>query len=331
MAMPDEDHTFTLTRCEQSTAGCNEVSPIYDLLARRNTPATGLGAAENEDMRVIRRLVALYVRGRVQRHEIMVSTARRTRTVLSFFAASFGARDVAKMGRRDIERWLASRSHLSAGTRRNEMVVVRGFVRWLREEKYLKADPMLGIRSPKVPRSVPRALTDDEARRLVFALPDARARAIVALMIGLGLRREEVVTVQVGDWDRGGKTLRVVGKGGHTRLLPVPEQVATVLELYVSHSAGPMIRREDGIHGISNSYVGRLMRTWMESAGVKHSPFDGKACHSLRHTLASRVADREPDLRVLQQILGHVSLTSTQIYLRHAEMGKLRAAMEGAA
>lgn len=317
-------------RSGQVAASCNETTNVVDLAARRNTPASGLDAAER-DMRGIRRLTAQYVRERVLRHEIVKSSARRMRTVLSYFAASFGGRDVAKMGRKDIERWLATRAHLSAGTRRNEVVIVRGFTRWLREQRLLKADPMLGIKSPKVPRSVPRALTDDEARRLWFALPDARARAIVILMIGLGLRREEVITVQTGDWDRGAKTMRVVGKGSHVRLLPVPESVADVLELYVPVTAGPLIRRNDGIHGISNSYVGGLMRTWMEDAGIKHSPFDGKACHSLRHTLASRVADVQPDLRVLQQILGHVSLTSTQIYLRHAEMGKLRAAMEGAA
>lgn len=331
MSIANWDHVFTHTGSDESAAQSNESARIYDLSARRNSPANGLAAAESEEMRAIRRLTAQYVRERVQRHEIVKSSARRMRTVLSYFAQSYGGRDPAKMGRKDVERWLATRAHLGAGTRRNEVVIVRGFVKWLREMRILKADPMLGIKSPKVPRAVPRALTDDEARRLWFALPDPRARAIVALMIGVGLRREEVITVQVGDWDRGGRTLRVLGKGGHVRLLPVPQAVAAVLELYVSHSAGPMIRREDGVHGISNSYVGRLMRTWMESAGIKNAAFDGKACHSLRHTLASRVADREPDLRVLQQILGHVSLTSTQIYLRHAEMGKLRAAMEGAA
>lgn len=280
----------------------------------------------------VHRLAGEYVRGRLARREILASTGMRVSTVLRLFGRTFGGRDIAKMGRGDIERWLGSRAHLGAGTLRNEVVIVRGFVKWLRANRHLKADPMILVRSPRVPRSVPRALTDDEARRLWFALPDARARAIVGLMIGIGLRRAEVISLQTGDWDRVAGTLFVVGKGGHERLVPVPTHVGRILDVYVPNlRAGPMIRREDGTHAISNSYVGRLMRTWMEAAGIKQSAHDGKACHSLRHTLASRVADAEPDLRVLQQILGHVSLTSTQVYLRHAEMGKLRSALESAA
>jgi site-specific recombinase XerD len=251
------------------------------------------------------------------------------RTVLTAFSATYGGREVAKMGRRDIERWLESRAHLSAGTRRNEVVIVRGFVRWLRQERKIKGDPMISVKSPKVPRSVPRALSDEEAARLWAGLPDARARAMVALMLGMGLRRGEVIALQTGDWDQSAGLMRVVGKGGHTRLVPVPVGVAEVLAVYLTGMrAGPLVRRHDGVTGISNSYIGRLTRTWMENADIKAGAFDGRACHSLRHTLASRVADKEPDLRVLQQILGHVSLTSTQIYLRHAEMPRLRAAME---
>ena len=89
-----------------------------------------------------------------------------------------------------------------------------------------------------------------------------------------------------------------------------------------------MIRRLDGVSPISNSYIGRMTREWLELAEVKSRPGDGKACHALRHTMASEVADVEPDLRVLQGLLGHVSLTSTQVYLRSADMGRMRAALE---
>lgn len=249
--------------------------------------------------------------------------------MLANYAKSFGERDIAKMGRKDIERWMATRTNLAAGSRRLEYTIVRCFVRWLTIEKKTRLDPMLGMRGPKVPRSVPRALSDSEMLRLWAVLPDTRAHAIIALMVGVGLRREEVVVLQTGDWDRDAGTLRVVGKGGHVRLIPVPTRVAAILTVYlVGLRAGPLIRRADGIHGLSGIWTGQLVRGWLEAAGVKTGAYDGRACHSFRHTLASRVADQEPDLRVLQQILGHQNLTSTQVYLRHAEMGKLRAAME---
>ncbi len=88
---------------------------------------------------------------------------------------------------------------------------------------------------------------------------------------------------------------------------------------------------EDGRGGISNSRIGQLIRAWMEHAGVKSRAGDGRAAHSLRHTMATDVVAREPDLRVVQQILGHQSLTSTQVYLKHAELPRLRAAMERSA
>lgn len=313
------------------------------LAAVRDTPSYAYGAflppvelAVGDDeqeattqMAGLRRLAAQYVRGRVQRHEVLPSSAVRMRTVLASFTRSYGARPVSKMSPRDIQRWLESRAHVAAGTRRNEVVIVRGFVRWLQQERKVRADPMLGIKSPKVPRSVPRALSDAEMGRLWAVLPDARAHAIVALMVGAGLRRGEVIALQTGDWDRDSHTLRVVGKGGHTRLVPAPRRVELYLHNYlVGMKAGPLIRRLDGVSPISNNYIGRLMRTWLEDSGVKLAAFDGRACHSLRHTLASQVATRQPDLRVLQQILGHQSLTSTQVYLRHAEMDKLREAMD---
>lgn len=292
-------------------------------------PVGDTDEAGAEQMTVIRRFAAQYVRERVQKRELAISSARRVRGVLASFARTFGERDVAKMGTKDVERWIASRGHLSANTRRNEVVIVRGFVKWLRSERKIKGDPMLGIRNPKTPRSVPRALTDEEMRRLWKVLPDARAHVIIALMVGVGLRRGEVISLQTGDWDRDAGTLRVCGKGGHTRLIPVPTRVAALLNTYLRGlTAGPLVRRVDGMLPISNGHIGRIVMEWMVAADVKHIAFDGKGCHSFRHTFASRVADKEPDLRVLQSILGHVSLTSTQIYLRHAEMGKLRAAME---
>jgi integrase/recombinase XerC len=280
----------------------------------------------------ISRLVTIYVGGRVARREIRRETATRLRVTLRGFSKSFGNRNVKNMSKNDIERWIATRRSISLGSLRAEVVTVRGFVNWLREDGKLGRDPMATIKNPKVPRSVPRAFTAADSERLLSSLPDARAVAAVMLGIGLGLRLSEIVGLQMGDWDRGARTLRVTGKGGHTRLLPMPERVGAALVAYVGASnAGPLIRRTDGVHRMSSTRLGQLMSDWMYAAGVKGAAYDGKSCHALRHTLASDVADVEPDLRVLQAILGHVSLSSTQIYLRHAEMAKVRAALEGAA
>ena len=272
-------------------------------------------------------LVRQYVVGRLNRKEIVNGSGRTQKMVLGQFADVFGRRPVANMSRHDVQRYQETIAHLSVGTRRNRLSVSRSFVRWLQLEGRLKNDPFVGVKFPKPPRRVPRALTRDECDRLWAVLPDLRARAVVSLMLGLGLRRIEVVRAQVADYDPRRRTLQVVGKGSHERLLPVPEHVATVLdELLQSVIHGPMIRTRTG--SISHAYVGMLVRGWMTVAGIKKAPWDGKACHALRHTIASEVADIEPDLRVVQEILGHASLANTQIYLRRADIGKMRAAME---
>jgi site-specific recombinase XerD len=277
-------------------------------------------------------LIRKYIRGRVDRREIEPITADRHRHALVTFAESFGGRQVKMMGRADIERWVASRGKNSVATRRLEMSTVRGFVRWLQVERIIKSDPMVSVKSPKPARRVPRALTRPEVEALCAVLPDARARAIVALMLGAGLRRCEVIRLQVGDWDRHAQTIQVRGKGGHERHVPVTAHVAEALGEYIGGARlGPMIRSYmNDASGLSTSSMTKLMRGWMVEAGVKHAPWDGKAGHALRHTVASDVADVEPDLRVVQEMLGHASLSSTQIYLRHAGLGRVRAAMDAA-
>ena len=275
-----------------------------------------------------------YVAARRARHEITVDTARRLATILGGFTDSYGRRDPAKLGRADVERWQATRSHVAPGTRRLEYSAVRQFIRYLLRRRIIRHDPTADMPTPRVPRSVPRALTHDEAAALAGALPDARARAVFALMRRCGLRRGEVVGLEVGDWDRHGETLRVCGKGGHERLVPVPSDVAPVLSGYLAEhgaAAGPMIRTVDGCRGISHSYLGRLMSGWMVDAGVKTGAGDGRACHSLRHTAASELADVEPDLRVVGELLGHQHLSSTAVYVRRVGLGRVRSAMEASA
>jgi integrase/recombinase XerC len=241
---------------------------------------------------------------------------------------------VKNLSRRDIERWQETRSSLGPGSRRNEYQAVRQFVRWLIAEKHLKSDPMYQMKAPKVPRSVPRAMSAADVDKLLDVLPDARGRLAVALMVRLGLRRQEVITVQVGDYDPEAETLTVTGKGGHTRLLPVPADVSQAIRAYLEvrgWTTGPMILREDGTGGLSNSRIGQMVRGYMEAAGVKQRPSDGRAPHALRHTAATNVVAVEPDLRVVQQFLWHASLTSTQRYLAHAELGKIRQALEQSA
>jgi site-specific recombinase XerD len=275
-----------------------------------------------------------YIVERRKRGEITARTAKNLRYTLDSLDLSFGNRPLSQLTPRAIERWLETVGHLAPSTRRNHLTAARGFCRWLVARDLLAEDPTTKVARIRQPRSVPRAMSNADVGRLWLALPDERARAILALMVWCGLRCVEVARLQVTDYDRDGGTLRVVGKGMHVRELPVPDEVAPVLDRYMASiggvRSGPLVRSSRiASQGLSECTISTYVSRWMETAGLKVGRWDGRSAHALRHTCASDVLDSCGDLRVVQEMLGHAHLSSTAIYLRRAGMARLREAMEG--
>lgn len=222
---------------------------------------------------------------------------------------------------------------VSAVTIRHRLSAVRVFFRWAQGQRLIKQDPCAGLRAPRQPRRVPRAITEADYQRLLLVLPDRRAKLIVSLMFDLGLRRAEVARLEVCDLDMHDRTVRVLGKGGHTRVLPLIPIVLDALVPYMAErgaGAGPIIRSETHPHqGISAERVGDLVALWMAQAGVKAAPHDGKSAHALRHGFSERLYGRGVELRVIQAALGHRDASTTWLYLRNqADLADLRAALD---
>ncbi len=273
-----------------------------------------------------------YLEERVARRELSPMTARNQRSTLVGFVAAVGD-DLAAISVDDVGQWLAGIRKLSASTRRAHFSTVKTFLSWAVKEGVISTNPAAALRAPKQPRSVPRALTPINVARLLAVCIDRRAKAICSLMVGMGLRCAEVAYLEAGDWDQERGLMRIVGKGSHERVLPVPPEVAEALECYLEEwpaSAGPLIRsyRQWG-EGLTPDTISGMVSEWMRAAGIKRRARDGVAAHALRHTAASDVLDRCGDLRVVQQMLGHSQLATTSIYLRRAGLSQLREAMEG--
>jgi len=156
---------------------------------------------------------------------------------------------------------------------------------------------------------------------------------IVRLSNDMALRRAEVANLRVEDYNVLAATVRIVGKGDNVRVVPTTVAAQTLIDLYLLQTGmrhGPLIRsQKQPSEGVTAGYVGRLVARWLVDAGVKHRPRDGISGHSFRHTAATRVMDRCPDPRVAQLLLGHAHISSTEIYTGVADLGRLRAAMEG--
>lgn len=279
-------------------------------------------------------LIEQYVGGRRRRGEINRRTAKNLSYQLHTLDSSFGRRPLDQLKRRAIERWMETTGHLAPETRRNLLGAVRGFSRWLVEEGVIDEDPTEAIPRIRRPRTVPRALPSADVSRLLAAAPDQRARLIVALMVGCGLRCIEVSRLDIQDYDHAARTLSIEGKGGHQRVLPVPDFVHHELTGYLNvvgiPMGGPLIRAErPPYRRLTEGTISLYVSRWFEAAGIKHGPYNGRSAHALRHTCASDVLDGGADLRTVQELLGHAELSSTAIYLRRAHIGQLREAMEG--
>lgn len=232
-----------------------------------------------------------------------------------------------------VERWLESCEHLTPSTRRMYFSVARGFTAWATKNGHIKRDPMLDMKPPRKPRSIPRAMPTDDVALVLDAVPDARARAIIALAVGCGLRCIEISRVNAEDVDWAGRSIRVVGKAGNEREVPTPEMVRQHLRTYLAEdpiSCGPLIRSYvQQFKPLGAGYISALVSLWMSQSGVKLGPRDGHGAHSLRHTAATDVLGRCGDIRVVKDMLGHASLASTSIYIKHAELPQMLNAMEG--
>jgi integrase/recombinase XerC len=296
-------------------------------------PMTKYGA--NQKQLTLTHHAETYLRGRRLRGEITLDTLRNQRCHLAGLATSFGARPITRFGPAAIDRWLETIGHLTPATRRSRISTVRTFCRWMVAQRRIGADPTGHLEPVRQPRAVPRALEEPRVAAVLDACPDLRARAIVWLMVGLGLRCCEVARLEVQDYEPHAGLVTVTGKGGHERALPVPAEAAAAVDAYLAEAGvvgGPLIRsyrrpseplRADTISG--------LVGEWMAEAGIKHRQRDGVSAHALRHTAASDVLDRCGDIRVVQQMLGHAHLATTAIYLRRARLDQLREAMEGRA
>lgn len=278
-------------------------------------------------------LVCEYLSGRSRRAEITMVTVRQYRSALGGLAQVHGRRPIAQYGPGTIRRWLEAIAWQKASSRAAKWTAVLGFNRWLIATGRIHSDPCAGMDAPRRPRTEPRALDEDAVGALLAAAPDARARLIIWLEVGLGLRRIEVHRLRIEDWSRRDRVLRVTGKGSHERLVPMISAAAHAVEEYLAEwpaTVGPLVRSTtDSSRPLSLSALSHYMARWMYDAGIKMAPRDGVNGHALRHTAASDVLDRCNDLRVVQEMLGHSSLAVTTVYLRRASIAQMREAMEG--
>lgn len=280
----------------------------------------------------IAEVIPLYLKDQKARGLIGSHHARHARCVLNKFADHCGQRRVKNIGPSHVESWLAGSPHLAPATTRYNLSRVRSLFRWLIQKGFAKRNPAAEVTAPKQPRTVPKALPAAAVAAVLEHCPDARGRLIVTLMVQQGLRCCEVARLTMGDLDMTYGTMKVRGKGGHERVLPIMTQTQAAIDAYLGEypaSAGPFVRSYTSPHRpITPNAIGHLVSQWMSQSGVKKRARDGVSAHAGRHTCATDMLRAGANLVDVQAALGHKELTTTQAYLPLVVHG-LEAAMRG--
>ncbi|HZB72354.1 MAG TPA: site-specific tyrosine recombinase [Acidimicrobiales bacterium] len=224
------------------------------------------------------------------------------------------------------------------------LVAVRSLHRFLAEEGASSSDPSAALEVPSVPRGLPKPLREEEVASLIAAVvgDDPRARrdrALLELLYGTGLRISEAVGLSLGDVDVPGGTLRAFGKGSRERVVPLLGQAADAMDAWLGPGGRDALeprrwaRRGDAEAVFLNARGGRLSRqgAWgvVRHHGDRVGLGERLTPHVLRHSCATHLLDHGADIRVVQELLGHASLSTTQIYTA-VSAGRLREVYESA-
>jgi len=227
----------------------------------------------------------------------------------------------------DLRAFLAERHRrLHPASIGRKLAAIRAFYRWLVREEGLARDPSAGLSGPKQPLRLPRPLSVDDCAALAEAPPPAddavalRDRALVELLYGAGLRVGEVVALDVRDLDLLAREVRVMGKGRKERSVPLPEAAREALAAWLDARRRPGYQAEPLFVSLAGGSAGRRLgeravRRVLGRRAARAGIADRVHPHRLRHSYATHLLDMGADLREIQELLGHASLSTTQRYL----------------
>ncbi|BBX96299.1 site-specific tyrosine recombinase XerD [Mycobacterium lacus] len=266
-----------------------------------------------------------------------LSSYRRDLRRYSKHLSDRGIHDLAKVGEDDVSEFLVALRRgdpdsgavgLSAVSAARALVAVRGLHRFAAAEGLAELDVARAVRPPTPGRRLPKSLTIDEVLALLEGAGGdspadgsltLRNRALLELLYSTGARISEAVGLNVDDVDTEARSVLLRGKGGKQRLVPVGRPAVRALDAYLVRGRPELARRGRGTPAIFlNARGGRLSRqsAWqvLRDAAERAGITSGVSPHMLRHSFATHLLEGGADVRVVQELLGHASVTTTQIY-----------------
>jgi integrase/recombinase XerD len=233
-----------------------------------------------------------------------------------------------------LQEFLAHRKRLglAAASIKLEMVALRIFFRWLASRNRIPRDPADVLPLPKPERYLPETLHAPDIERLLEAVETTeplglRDRAILELLYGSGLRASELVGARLENLDLDHGVIRVIGKGSKTRIVPVGGKAREAIHTYLERERPALVSKKTGSHVFISHHgknfttvrLWQIVKKYAKRAGLPQNVYP----HLLRHSFATHLLGGGADLRIIQELLGHADIATTEIYT-HVENSRLR-------
>ena len=233
----------------------------------------------------------------------------------------FKNKDISYLNENEIREFLY-KSEESAKTNAHYLTVLKGFYAYLLEVNIIKINPCENIKSPKLEKKLPKLLTEDEINKLLditLRKPiDYRNKAMLEVLYGTGIRISELLNLELSNLYIEESIIKVMGKGSKERIVPLSDITIKYLEMYINEYRGLILKTKESnyvfvnYNGLKMSRQGffKILKSLCEEAHIDKeiSP------HVLRHSFATHLLNNGADLRIIQELLGHENITTTEIY-----------------
>lgn len=241
---------------------------------------------------------------------------------LNKFEEYYKSKDLLKITSKDIEKYIQTLSDLAPTTVSHNISSLKTFYSYFFKQGRISNNPTDGIKSPKLGIHLPTYLTIDEVNKLLdIEVTDAfssRNKAILELMYATGLRISEVISLEFKNIDYDECIIRVMGKGSKERIVPVNDYAIKYLKEYIDNYRPELVKNEINNYIFLNNHgrmltrqgIFKMIKNYAALKNIKKTI----GPHTLRHTFATHLLENGADLRVIQELLGHSDISTTQIY-----------------
>ncbi len=241
---------------------------------------------------------------------------------LKRFETFLNGKKIPNLSRKDIEDFLNFNSNMAEKSRAHYITVIKNFYEFLSLEDLIQNNPCETIKMPKISKTLPPYLTEKEIDKLLdikLETPfDYRNKAMLELLYATGIRVSELINLKLNNLDLQNDLIRVVGKGSKERISPISDIAEKYLKIYISEYRNQLLKKKNSEYLFINNFGNPISRQGffknLKQIAKRQGIDKEISPHTLRHSYATHLLQNGADLRVIQELLGHSDITTTQIY-----------------